>query len=216
MSEALRLELPTAVISVVQHRLNGPLIAAAADLWIEPDDLVVDITYGRGNFWTVFRPENFVGHDLATDGVDFRHLPELDDSVNVVIFDPPYIAQGGRTTSTIPDMLDRYGLDDCPKSVVELDALHNAGIQEAARVLAPKGRLMVKCMDYVNGGKLVLGRHKIVTMAQAADLEQVDEFVHVSGCGPQPPGRRQLHSRRAHSFLCVFQAPRRRMRKVAA
>lgn len=201
------MDVSVAVESVVRARENGPLIAAAAQLWIDPHELVVDVTYGKGNFWTRFRPDHLVAHDLDPtkgDGVDFRHLPEKDESVDVVVFDPPYIAQGGRETSTIPNMLDRYGLVDVPKTTRELEELIAAGMKEATRVLRPKGRLLVKCMDYVNGGRLVLGRHFVVATALELGLEQVDEFVHHSGCGPQPPRPRQFHSRRAHSFLCVF------------
>jgi len=192
------------VQSVVRARTNGPLIAAAATLWIQPDDLVVDATYGRGNFWTRYRPERLVTHDIALDGVDLRHLPEADQTVDVVVLDPPYIAQGGRDTSTVPEFLDRYGLDDGPKTPAAIEALVAAGISEAGRVLKPGGRLMVKCMDYISGGKFIGGRHHVVTTALASGFDQVDEFIHVSGLGPQPPGRRQVHSRRAHSFLCVF------------
>jgi tRNA G10 N-methylase Trm11 len=199
--------MPETVQSVVRCATNGPLIAAAAQLWIGPDDLVLDATYGRGNFWTKIRPARLVAHDLALDGVDFRQLPEGDASVDVVVFDPPYIAQGGRQSSTTPDFLDRYGLVDVPKTVSGLNELVAAGIKEALRVLKPKGRLMVKCMDYINGGKLILGRHHVVTTALALGMEQVDEFIHYSGTGPQPPRERQLHSRHAHNFLCVFQAP---------
>jgi hypothetical protein len=193
-----------AVESVVRTRLNGPLLAVAAELWVKPDDVVVDVTYGRGNFWTVYRPVHLVAHDLTLDGVDFRRLPEATSSVDVVVFDPPYIAQGGRLTSSVPDFLDRYGLETCPKSVGELEELVADGIAEANRVLRRGGRLLVKCMDYVNGGRLVLGRHHVVSTALGLGMEQVDEFVHHSGTGPQPGGRRQLHSRRSHSFLCVF------------
>jgi len=205
--KGLTLEMPGLIESVVRSRENGPLIAAASELWIKPDDSVVDVTYGLGKFWTVTRPENLVGHDLVVDGVDFRQLPEADGSVDVVVFDPPYIAQGGRETSTVPDMLERYGLNDVPKTVPGVQGMIADGIREAVRVLRPSGRLFVKCMDYVNGGRLVLGRHHVVTTALELELEQVDEFVHHSGLGPQPPGRAQLHSRRAHSFLCVFQKP---------
>ena len=192
--------------SVVSCRRNGPLIAEAARLWIGPDDVVLDVTYGRGLFWTDIQPENFIAHDkYVGDGVDFRHLPEPNASVDVVVFDPPYIAMGGRKTSTVPDMLDRYGLHEVPKTPAGLMGLMAAGMIEATRVLAPNGRLFVKCMDYVSSGRLVLGHHFVVTQAIACGLEQVDEFVHYSGTGPQPKGRRQVHSRRAHSFLCVFQ-----------
>lgn len=196
------------VLSVMSCRTNGPLIAAAGRLYIDDADLVVDVTYGLGRFWSHYQPRRFVAHDIDPakgDGVDFRHLPYGDGQVDVVVFDPPYIAQGGRATSTIPEMLDRFGLIDVPKSVKELEALIADGINESSRVLAPSGRLFVKCMDYINGGRLVKGRHHVVATAEAAGLEQIDEFIHASGTGPQPPGRSQIHSRRAHSFLCVFQ-----------
>lgn len=201
--------LPDTIQSVVQTQRNGPLIAAAAQLWINDQDAVVDVTYGRGLFWTDYRPAKLVAHDLVVDGVDFRSLPEATGSTDVVVFDPPYIAQGGRETSTLPDFMDRYGLVDVPKTTAELKVLIADGIAEASRIMAPGGRLLVKCMDYVNGGEFVTGRHHVVTAAMNVGLYQVDEFVHYSGTGPQPSRPRQLHSRRAHSFLCVFRKPKR-------
>lgn len=215
--------MPETVQSVVKCPTNGPLLAAAAQLWIADSDLVVDMTYGRGKFWTHYRPARLVAHDLITDGVDFRQLPEADGTVDVAVFDPPYISPGGRASSTLDgrggadgDFNERYGLHDTPATPAELADLIAQGIKEATRVLAPKGRLMVKCMDYVSSGGLFLGRHHVVTTALGLGLRQVDEFVHHSGTGPQPTEnpdgtpRRQVHSRRAHSFLCVFQQPPKR------
>jgi hypothetical protein len=203
--------LPGAPVeSVIRAQRNGPLFAAIAQLWIRPEDSVLDVTYGRGMFWTRYRPAHLTTHDLSSDGVDFRSLPESDGSYDVVVFDPPYIAQGGRETSTMKPMLDRYGLYDCPQNVAQLEELISAGIHECARVT--RRLLMVKCMDYINGGRYVQGRHHVVTAAMAAGLRQVDEFVHHSGAGPQSNHERQIHSRRVHSFLCVFQKPGRRAR----
>ncbi len=208
MSVQQRWHLPATVESVVRSQSNGHLIAVAAVLWIKDDDEVLDVTYGRGLFWTTYRPQHFTSHDIATDGVDFRHLPEADGSVDVVVFDPPYIPQGGRDTSTLPDFLDRYGLEEVPHTHRELTEYIAAGIIEAARVLRRGGRLFVKCMDHISGGEYIQGRHNAVSAAMGAGLIQVDEFIHYSGTGPQPPRPRQLHSRRAHSFLCVFQKGR--------
>lgn len=184
---------------------------------------MLDVTYGRGAFWTVQRPRHLTTHDIAIDGVDFRQLPEGDASVDVVVFDPPYIPQGGRETSTLSRIetgdhqnlrtsdgfLERYGLVDGPRSVAELEQLVADGMTEATRVLRPRGRLLVKCMDYVNGSRYIQGRHHVVGTATGLGLRQVDEFVHYSGVGPQPERDVQYHSRRAHSFLCVFRKPAR-------
>jgi hypothetical protein len=211
------------VLSVVDERRNARLIAEAARLWIHPGDIVVDVTYGRGLFWKRYRPEHLICHDLyKLDGVDCRALPEADSSVNVVVLDPPYTSPGGRKTSTIPDFNDRYGLDTAPKRAGELDDLIVGGIAEAARILKPgvivpkrgqpitAGRLMVKTMNYVTGGRYHQGHKFVIQAAEDAGLEQLDEFIHLSGTGAQPrlnadgTVRRQLHSRRSHTLLCVF------------
>lgn len=68
---------------------NGEMIRDVVELgYIVPDsDTVLDVTYGLGNWWTCVRPSQLLTHDLALDGVDFRHLPEPDSSVDVVVFD---------------------------------------------------------------------------------------------------------------------------------
>lgn len=204
----LAFDLPGTVESVVRSRLNGPLIATAAALWINDGDRVLDVTYGRGGFWTQYRPADLTAHDLAIDGIDFRDLPYADATFDVVVFDPPYIAQGGRDTSSIPEFLNHYGLVDVPKTTTALGELIDSGITEATRVLQPQGRLFVKCMDYVNGGRYITAHQDVVSCAIDLGLRQVDEFIHYSGTGPQPPRPRQLTSRRAHSFLCIFQKGR--------
>ncbi len=198
---------PNTVESVVSSRTNGPLIATAAVLWIHDTDEVLDTTYGRGNFWTHYRPADLTCHDLAIDGVDFRALPEDDESCDVVVFDPPYIVRGGVASSTRPEFFERFGLGI--EDVATLAGLKNLmadGMAECVRVLRSEGRLFVKCMDLISSGKYQQMRHFVVETAHQLELEQVDEFVHYSGTGPgnKRPVNEQQHSRRAHSFLCVF------------
>ncbi len=225
----------TSIPSVITARTNGALIVEIAPLWIRPDDLVVDVTYGRGKWWTKYQPERFVAHDLGLakdavnpDGVDFRSLPEADDSVDVVAFDPAYVTPGGRETSTLSakgsDQHDRYGMTTTPSTPAENMEIIVGGVKEAARVLRsgsrelrsrkPGGRLLLKVMDYIWSGDFQNHHHQVVSAALEVGLVQVDEFIHVSGSGPQPKTnrdgspRRQVHSRHDFSFLCVFQARR--------
>lgn len=202
---------PLPVASVVRGN-NAELLREASRLWFDASsDVVLDVTYGRGKWWSHVRPLHLVTHDKFTlDGVDFRRLPEASCSVDVVAFDPPYVSPGGRGTSTVGDFNDRYGLVDVPRTPLETQNMIGKGVRESHRVLRKGGRLLVKCSDYVSSGKFFPGHQLTVLGAVEVGFEQVDEFVHWTGTGPQPKTnldgtpRRQVHSRRSHSFLCVF------------
>jgi len=195
---------------------NDILIQKACSLWLKKegplvldDPFVLDPTYGRGNFWTIYRPTNFITHDIELDGVDFRHLPEPDNTFDLVAFDPPYVSIGGVETSKLPDFLDRYGMG-MTKGHKALFAMNIAGLAECARVTKKRGIIFMKCGDFVESGKFVQGHQIMVEAGMSLGLEQVDEIVHASGTGPQPlknrdgSPRKQVHSRRAHTFLVVW------------
>jgi hypothetical protein len=107
---------------VAAHRWanNAAMIETARDLGYVKGR-VLDPTYGRGTWWKKWRPAEIVMHDLKLDGVDFRKLPD-DGLFDTITFDPPYIPQGGRETSTLGEagssghFLDRYGLVDVPST----------------------------------------------------------------------------------------------------
>ncbi len=209
-----------AVESVVKTRPNADLIAEVAKLWIKPDDLVLDATYGRGAWWKMFRPSHLITNDLDTASPSVFHYDFLDlparwqEHFDVVAFDPPYIAQAGHQTSTVQEMLCRYGLMSVPNTPQKLREFIGKGIVNVSDVVAPSGRLLVKCMDYISRGQYQSGLTSAIDYAARARLRLVDLFVHHSGSGPQPKvnrdgtPRRQLHSRRVHSYLVVFQKGR--------
>lgn len=188
---------------------NGVLIATVARLGYlgDPDDYVLDVTYGRGLWWTRYRPPN-----LKAGTGDFRHLSDADGSVPVVCFDPPYISTGNRDTSSVDDFYGRYGLGDL-KGWQATRSLIDDGLAECARVLAPGGYLLVKCMDYVESGHKVWNTFHVVAKAEALDLwplRLVDRFIHLTGGGPQTltnldgSPREQKHAREVSSMLLVF------------
>lgn len=176
---------------------------------------VMDVTYGKGLWWkwllAVPPGFEFTSHDMKHDGVDFTDLPEPDESMDVIAFDPDYVAPGGRDTSTIPDFNERYGLNDPYESPASLQAHINAGLSECARVLRPQGILLVKCSTYISSGKPWLGEYHTIGHGLDIGLKVEDIFVHISGTGPQPKREtRQQHARSNSSRLIVFRRPGRR------
>jgi hypothetical protein len=146
--------LPNHVRSV--HGNNADLIAAVARLYIPDDAVVADVTWGMGVFWKRFTRRRFtlIGSDILGDRpglkvrADFRQLPYANDSIDVVVLDPPYTHCGHYANN------DRYGsaLTD-HLNHREIMALYREGMIEAKRVLRRGGTLWVKCKDEIESGQ---------------------------------------------------------------
>lgn len=199
---------------------NADLIADVARLgYLRAEWVTLDPTFGRGIWWKKWRPDELVAHDLAIDGVDFRDLPYADDTFDAVAFDPPYIAPGGRATSTLgairrgpvteridngrgpkrrtregSDFHDRYGLVDAPKTPAGVQELLEQGLAEVGRVVKPGGVVLVKCQDYITSGRLWLGTHRTLSHALELGFDVVDRLEHVAGVRPQPGNRTRKHT----------------------
>lgn len=198
------------VLAADTWQTNAYLVADLARLgYLEPTDRVLDPTFGRGIWWQRWMPGELVAHDLAMDGVDFRSLPYGDQEFDAAVFDPPYVCVGGRTTTGIPDLHDRFGLTDAPTTPDGVQELINDGLVEVSRVVKPRGFVIVKCQDYVTSGRLWPGTYFTTEAALAVGLELFDRLEHVGHVRPQPGGRRQVHARRNLSTCLVFRNPRK-------
>lgn len=183
---------------------NAALIADCAKLgYLAADLSTIDPTYGRGQWWKAWRPTYLIAHDLRQDGVDFRELPETTGSIGQGVFDPPYMAPGGRKTSSIDDFNDRFGLHTTARNPAENQTLIDGGVSELHRVLRPKGVLLVKCMDYINSGRYFAVTHYTLQHALTIGFELVDRLEHNKQPGPQSQ-KRQVHARRNLSTLFVL------------
>ena len=192
------------VLAAYAWKSNAELIADVAKLYFADDPLVLDPTFGRGKWWTKYRPTRLVAHDkYKLDGVDFRALPEADNTFDVVAYDPPYVSKGGRKTSGIKDFDDRYGLENAPSTPEKLQDYINEGLAECARV--SKGLVLVKLKNYISSGKYFNALKKTTDFAEdVCGLTLVDMFIHTGPPGTQPAGRRQVHARNNYSILLVF------------
>lgn len=205
--------MPKPVLAAYNWKNNGYLIADIARVgWLKRNLLTLDPTFGKGVWWSQWRPRHLFDHDLKIDGHDFRELSYDDGTFPQIAFDPPYVSTGGRATTTIAEFYERYGLTGAPTSPAKLQTLINDGITEMARLIERRGILIVKSMDYVSSGHLWPGTFLMQEHARMVGFKQVDRFIHYGSPRAQPKRTRrdgkpvrQKHARANFSIMHVFQ-----------
>ncbi len=198
------------IYAITEAKDNADLMVICRDLGylFSGNGHILDATYGKGRFWTKYRPDGLVTNDLdprtdATFHDDFRKTKFPPESFHVVVFDPPY---GYRGTSRLASDAD-YGLGEY-LSVDERHKLMADGMSECVRLLCKGGRLLFKMQDQsVSSTKhwqtimfANLGRHLGLVL---------EDQLHLRSVRAQPAGKTQNHSWANYSTLQVH-------RKVAA
>jgi hypothetical protein len=192
---------PGVIYAAQKWPTNAHMIKDAARLgYLRSDWLILDATYGLGNFWTQWKPpyNRLVTLDQYTPAqikADFTRLPFWSESFDAVVFDPPYKLNGTPSYADIP-----YGVH-FPTRWQDRMALIRKGVHECARVT--ENILIVKCQDQVVSGKVVWRTDVVTYAAQQAGMTKVDRLDFLTNPRPQPHSR-QLHARRNYSTLtCV-------------
>jgi hypothetical protein len=190
--------------------------------YVDPKRKIVDLTYGRGTWWRMLLDEGhrlsqLHTHDIDRDGVDFRQkLPHRARSAHTVTFDPPYVSTGGRKTSTLEEFNDRYGILYSEKTPeLNQERLINPGIKNAARILAPDGKLIVKAANYISSNTYKQAVRWSIEYAESIGLELHDQMFTAGHVRAQPGGRKINHSRNNYSVALIF-VPGKQMRKRPA
>lgn len=184
---------------------NADLMLAVAPYYLTGS--VCDVTYGEGKWWERYRPDRLVAHDLVKlDGVDFRDLPEADDTYDTVCFDPPYVTSGTASLDPGPRTFrERYGIDreSAYGGEDELRQLIAGGLAEACRVSSRW--VLVKCMEFTSSRRFHDMPTDVVGFARACGWEVWDRIVHHTGSGPGGHNIfTPVRARRHHSYLIVF------------
>ena len=194
------------VLSCIQGD-NSDLIRGVMRIYTNPGDSIADVTYGRGVFWKKVDLDDYelYGTDLKT-GTDFRSLPYEDESMGVVVIDPPYMYHSSTTHKESIDKGYRNN-ERVEEGIHGVDAVHELyrqGMTEAMRVLKPKGTMWVKCMDQIMSGKQ--HRQHIAVFDIAIEMGLIDEdlFILMQKGVPTMRHDYQLHSRKNFSYLWVF------------
>lgn len=200
---------------------NADLIAAVAELYIADNAIVIDVTYGRGTFWKKAGLDDpkfeLWPSDISPQiktcpysckqvrKIDFRDLPYGDTSIDVVVLDPPYVHNPGNhvTGSRYNNAATTAGMYNA-----DIMELYEAGMYEAHRVLRTGGRLLVKCKDEVESGVQRWSHVRILEIGHEVGFASRDLFVLLPSSRTTPNRwKRQIHARKNHSFLWVFEKP---------
>ncbi len=196
---------------------NAELIEKVVDLYVKDGQTVADVTYGKGAFWT--KTDTSLFKLLATDikttcpTCDFRRLKYKDGTIDHVVLDPPYMHNAGT-----PMHEKRYQNAGTTKGMYHVDImkLYRQGIAEAMRVLKQNGKLWVKCQDEIESGYQRWSHIEIYDYATRLGFFGKDLFVMLRTNNPVIQQKRQLHARKNHSYLWIFEVPDSKQRKGIA
>lgn len=223
---------------------NADLFPQILDLHVKPEAVIADVTYGLGAFWRNVPAGRYTLLPSDIDvkfadippaiaaviktGIDCRDLPYADASLDCVVLDPPYmeglyrkntdhLAGSGTHASFRKAYSNGKTSDTGPKwHEAVLDLYSRAGV-EAARVLKPKGMLIVKCQDEVSANRQRLTHVEIITGYESIGLYTKDLFVLVrTNRAGVSRLKKQEHARKNHSYFIVFQKCRSRVSSVVS
>ncbi len=208
---------------------NHEVFPAILDLYVEAGANIADVTFGKGVFWKNVRGEKYRVlrsdiHDTAKMDLiaDCCFLPYADQTLDAVVFDPPYMHTPGGTAHVNHQNYEEYYKNNIPsfqtsakyhEAVLEL---YFAAAREAARILKHKGIYVVKCQDEVCANKQRLTHVELINELEKYHFITEDLFVLVR---PGKPGvsriKRQYHARKNHSYFIVFRKlnPRKKNRQ---
>ena len=191
---------------------NGKVFPQILGLYVPLGSKIADVTYGKGAFWRNVPPEHYqvLPTDIQT-GVDCRHLPYTDNSIDCVVLDPPYMhSPGGSAHSTHTAFEEHYrnngsGNRTEAKYHEAVIALYVDAGKEAHRVLRECGVLIVKCQDEVCSNRQRFTHVEIIQAYQEMGFVAEDLFVVVRNNRPGVSSSvRQVHARKNHSYFLVF------------
>ena len=191
-----------------RRRTNADLVVDLVTLGYLHDGLsVLDLTYGKGRFWSKYRPPLLVTNDLdvtlATDHhFDFRgdRPAHLRAAFDVTVCDPPYGLRG-----TVNDTNGDYGLGEY-LPVAERHAMMKAGLSATYDYTKPGGLVIYKCQEQTCNGRKYPQPYMVHDWAMREGLEYESTF-HVHSHRPQPAGRGQKLVHQNYSSALLFRRP---------
>lgn len=173
-----------------------------------PAGFYLDPTYSKGAFYKSGKiPQPIIKSDLfpQDEGIccfEASKIPLSDNSVENIIFDPPFVA--GHTKEKPTGIMGErfHGFP----YVKDLWAWYDLCIKEHYRLLMPKGYYIFKCQDTVSSGKQHLSHVHIINEAEKAGFYTKDLFILLAKSRIIGHNHAiQKHARKFHSYFIVLQ-----------
>ena len=198
-------------ISSVWEGGDGELIEKMLQFYPSiPPNPILDATFNQGRFWKK-SSRNVVSMDINAKfnpmivGDNRKMEGVLDDSFGVVVYDPPHVGPQARDKSRKRFDEDFGATVECGKDQGwTLSYLYPPFLEQAKRVLKPRGLLLAKITDMVNCHRSQWPHCDFMCMADGAGFTVCDLIVKVRK-GPMVSNKWKTayHARKRHCFWIV-------------
>jgi len=167
-----------------------------------------DPCYSVGNFYKKGLPKPKFIYDKYpqtkdTIEAESHKLPLDDNSINIIMFDPPFVLTGdtyvkSKDTSCI--IASRFkGFNNFE----ELKSMYGDSLKEFYRILKDDGIVIFKCQDVVSSAKQYFSHVWIMNKAVEIGYYPKDLFILIVK-NRINDGRKQQHARKYHSYYWVL------------
>lgn len=182
-------------------------------LHVPANKIDCDPTYSKGNFYKntgIEIPTYCFDINPQTENTkygDSRNLPLESNSLNCIMFDPPFLATTGQSLKSDKDnnkINKRFGVYPNEK---ELHQFYLDSLKEFYRILKYNGILIFKCQDKISSGKQYMSHVFIMNQAIEIGFYPKDLFILIAKNRLVADWqiKNQQNARKFHSYFWVFE-----------
>lgn len=209
--------------SVILGR-DPEVLQTMLEFYARPDGVIVDVTANRRKMWkNVDLPDEqkIIFTDIDPEvqpdiTCDFRKLPFDDNSIALLVFDPPHLPAAAGSPRSLSGYKTNYGLERSAEAD-NINEFFPPFLQEALRVLKDDGLVFCKLRDYVHNHKYQWTLAKFISEVQLIEgLTPCDLIIKRDPAGGNlKSGRwkKAYHARSVHTWWIVVRKGRCEPRK---
>lgn len=201
---------------------QSEIIKWILDLHVPEHKIDLDATYSKGNFYKntgIEEPKfkfDIVPQLPDVKLGDSRNLPLESNSLNCIMFDPPFLATTGKSLKSEENnniINKRFGVYPNEK---ELHQFYIDSLIESYRLLKDKGILIFKCQDKISSGKQYMSHVFIMNEATKIGFYPKDLFVLLAKnrLVADWQVKNQKNARKFHSYFWVFEKTNKKIEYV--